>query len=90
MFPLDILEGFTRAHLFLTLFSSPSRRSMLHILEGFRPDEYAHDPIDAAVVAVLRDEQAVAPTTRPPLSDLAYRPQADDAMLLKVWNRRGG
>ena len=57
---------------------------MLHILEGFQPDEYARDPIDPVIIAVLKDEQAVAPSTRPPLSDLAYRPQVDDATLLKV------
>lgn len=59
-------------------------RSMVHILEGFQPDEYARDPIDPAIIAVLKDEQAVAPSTRPPLSDLAYRPLVDDAGLLKV------
>ena len=57
---------------------------MVHILEGFKPDEYARDPIDPAVIAVLQDEQAVAPSTRPPLSDLTYRPMIDDASLLKV------
>ena len=57
---------------------------MVHILEGFKPDEYAHDPIDEAVITLLREEQAVAPSTRPPLSDLSYRPSADETMLLKV------
>ena len=61
-----------------------SLRSVVQILDGFQPDEYARDPIDPAIIAVLKDEQAAAPSNRPQLSDLAYRRQVDDATLLKV------
>ncbi len=61
-----------------------STRSMLLILEGFRQDEYAQEKIDPAILAVMRDELALAPSFRPPLSDFSYRQHPDEAMLIKV------
>lgn len=62
-----------------------STRSMVHILENFQTDEYAQDSIAPEVIATLRDEQAVAPSTRPPLSDLSlgYRAPPEDAIIQK-------
>ncbi|GAX79856.1 hypothetical protein CEUSTIGMA_g7296.t1 [Chlamydomonas eustigma] len=60
-----------------------SMKSMVQILKDFKTDEYAHDSIDPAVLAVMEDELAVAPSTWPPLSDLSFRPHADETGLLR-------
>lgn len=58
----------------------------MHVLEHFQTDEYAHDSIAPEVIAVLKEEQSVAPSARPPLSDLSlgYRPPGEDVVLHKV------
>ncbi|KAG1676958.1 hypothetical protein FOA52_014834 [Chlamydomonas sp. UWO 241] len=62
-----------------------SIRSMVHILSCFRPDEYATDKIAPEVLAFLGEELAVAPSARPPLTDLSlgYCPPGDTAILNK-------
>lgn len=59
---------------------------MIHILEAFQPDEYAHDSISPEIIATLKEEQLRAINTRPPLSDLSssYRPPNDEVLLNKV------
>jgi len=65
---------------------SLSIRSMVHILEQFLPDEYAHDGVAPEIITALRAEGDVAPSMRPPLSNMSvtYRPPSNDAVLMKA------
>eukprot|EP00798_Chlamydomonas_sp_ICE-L_P020771 gene20771-27595_t len=66
---------------------SLSMRSMIHILENFQVDEYAHDVINPDLLLALKDELAASSPLCPPLSDLSvsYRSPSDNT----VWSRGG-